>query len=96
MSRWKSFLKKFGIKSFFIGDRDNVVDNAIISVDQMRHYRDLSRHYQDAFIKKYHFLSKRRYGVMVETIRTTEKDLFNYIIGQIDSYYPKGIFFLKR
>lgn len=94
--KWKQFLNKFGIDTYFIGDWDNIVDEHIISQQQMDHYRKLSRKQYTTYIKKYNFLSKHRYGVLVETIRLTAKSLYDYIVEQIEMFYKRWIFFLKR
>lgn len=90
--KWSKFLLKFGIKSYFVGDWDNVVENHIINPQEMHEYTNLAKeHYATNYIKKEKF-----YVRIIATIRDVFPEKYIYILKQIKSFYSKWIFILSK
>lgn len=90
--KWSKFLWKFGIKTYFIWDWDNVIENHIIDPHEMHKYTELAKkHYSTNYIKKEKFYVK-----IITTIKEVFPKKYNYILKQIESFYNKWIFILTR
>lgn len=82
--RWKKFLDKFWLESFFIGDRDNIQDTWV-KVD-MRKYRDGL-----ADIPK-----SKRYPTLIQMIQEHNPQKRKEIVSFIEELYRENIFLLKQ
>ena len=91
-NKWSKFLMKFGIKSYFVWDWDNVIENHIIDPQEMHEYTELAKaHYSTNYIKKDKF-----YVRIISTIRDIFPKKYEYILKQINSFYSKWIFILSK
>ena len=82
--RWKKFLDKFGLQSYFIGDWDNIQDTGV-KVD-MKAYRK----YIEGLPKT------RRYPTMIQMIQAHNPEKWQEIIAFIDELYNENIYLLKQ
>jgi len=94
--RRNNFLSKFGIDSYFIWDWDNIVDQHIISDQEMQYYNQKSHKYYRFLKSTKWYVSKSRYWVLVEMINNYYPNDYHYIIEQIESLYLKNIFIFKN
>jgi len=89
-------LSKFGIKSYYIWDRDNIVDMHIISQQDMHLYNQKNKQYY-RFLKKHSYtIHKRHYGLLVEMLQKWYTNEYIYIKEQIENLYSRDIFILKK
>ncbi|MFZ2150581.1 MAG: AAA family ATPase [Candidatus Absconditicoccaceae bacterium] len=93
--RWKSFLSKFGIQSYFIGDRDNTVEFNILEQADLNYYYQQSKKYYNS-IKKVKGHMDRHYTRLVNTIRALHPDKHSYVVKKIEELYQENIFILKK
>lgn len=90
--KWTRFLNKFGIKWYFIWDRDNTIENNIIAPEEMSEYIKLTKsHMNSNHINKWKFYTR-----IISTIKKFYPDRFKYIISKIKSFYRIWIFIMKR
>lgn len=82
--RWKRFLDRFGLQSYFIGDWDNIQDTGV-RVD-MESYR-----------KHIETLPKtKRYPTIIQLLQATSPEKWNEIVSFIEQLYHEDIFLLKQ
>lgn len=89
-----SFLAKFGLKSYFIGDRDNIVDYWFMTQLDLWYYYQQARSYYN-WLKK-NSKTHRNYNKLVAVIKNIYPQKYKYLIHRIDSLYAKNIFILKK
>ena len=88
------FLARFGLQSFFIGDRDNIVDYGFMTQDDLWYYYKQARaHY--AGLKK-SGKTHRHYNKLVDTIRNVFPQKYRYLLANIDNLYKQNVFILKK
>ena len=91
---WKKFLSRFGITSYFIGDRDNVVDYGLLSQD------DLTLYYKKA--KSYFPKVKKRlargshYNKLVLAIRNLYPAKYSELLARIRQLHMQQVFLLEK
>jgi hypothetical protein len=91
---WSKFLTRFGLQSFFIGDRDNIVDYGFMTQNDMSYYYKQARtHY--AGLKK-SWKTHRHYNKLVDTIRNIFPQKYRNLIASIDNLYQKNTYILKK
>jgi len=90
--RWNRFLKKFGIESYFIWDWDNIVENRIIDYQEMDTYINLTKQHTDSN----HIKKEKFYIRVIETIKKSFPEKYEYIKSKIQNFYSRWIFILKR
>lgn len=88
------FLSRFGLQSFFIGDRDNIVDYGFMTQEDLWYYYKQARS-QYAGLKK-SWKTHRHYNKLVDTIRNLFPQKYKYLIASIDKLYAKHICILKK
>ncbi len=91
---WNKFLGRFGLQSFFIGDRDNIVDYGFMTQNDLSYYYKQAKSYYMGLkkSKKTH----RNYNKLVDTIRNLFPQKYRQLISNIDELYDKNIFILKK
>ncbi len=88
------FLSRFGLESFFIGDRDNIVDYGFMTqADLTYYYKQARTHYTG--LKKSGKIH-RHYNKLVDTIRNVFPQKYRYLVTNIDTLYKKNTFILKK
>lgn len=88
------FLWRFGLKSFFIGDWDNIVEYGFMSqLDLWYYYKQARIHY--AGLRK-SWKTHRNYNKLVDTIKNIFPTTYKYLITSIDGLYKKNTFILKK
>ncbi len=88
------FLARFGLKSYFIGDRDNIVDYGFMTQNDLNYYYKQARaHY--AWLKK-SGKTHRHYNKLVDTIRNVFPQKYTRLIANIDDLYKNNVFILKK
>ncbi len=87
--KWEKFLSKFGLRSFFIGDWDNVLDRGIVSLQDVYDKIDKIRH-------THHIQKIQRYGKLVHLLSEKFPDAHAYLNSYIESLYAKNLFILKK
>jgi len=88
------FLARFGLQSFFVGDRDNIVDYGFMTQDDLWYYYKQARsHY--AGLKK-SGKTHRHYNKLVDTIRNVFPQKYRYVLAKIDGLYKQNVFILKK
>lgn len=90
-----SFLRKFWIESYFIGDWDNIVDYGYMTQKDLNYYYRQSKIYYHTH-KKDNELFNRHYWKLVNSIKNLYPSKYSYIIKKIEDLYKKNIFILKR
>ena len=91
---WKKFLSRFGINSYFIWDRDNIVDYGFLSQDELNHYYKEARAYFPKIRKK---LTKwSHYNKLVLTIKDLFNAKYNSLLSHINELYKYNVFLLKQ
>lgn len=93
--RWKSFLSKFWIQSYFIWDRDNTVEFNILKQADLNYYYQQSKKYYNS-IKKVKWHMDRHYTRLVNTIRALHPDKHSYVVKEIEKLYQQNIYILKK
>lgn len=89
-----TFLSRFGLRSFFIGDWDNIVDYGFMTQNDLTYYYKQARaHY--AWLKKTG-KTHRHYNKLVDTIRNVFPKEYKRLLVGIDGLYKKHIFILKK
>ena len=91
-TKWSKFLRKFGIDTYFIWDWDNIIENNIINYQEMEEYINLTKKYLDSD----HIKKEKFYTRIIETIKFSFPDRYEYIKNKIQHFYDHGIFILKR
>jgi putative ATP-dependent endonuclease of the OLD family len=86
------FLKKFGISTYFIWDWDNVIENNIIDYQEMEEYIKLTKKQLDTD----HIKKEKFYVRIIDTIKSSFPDKYEYIKDRIKNFYNHGVFILKR
>lgn len=85
----RNFLTKFWLEAYFIGDRDNIVENWIINETEMDFYRKASR--------KFSVRNQigRYYTRLVEAIKKLYPNKYQYITKKIQELHANNIFILS-
>ena len=91
---WNSFLSKFGLNSYFLGDWDNVVDYWFMTQLELNAYYKEARSYY-ASLKKTK-KTNRHYNKLVDTIRNIYPKKYRELLSRIDSLYEENVFILKK
>ncbi len=87
------FLKRFNIESYFIWDRDNIVDYGFVSQsDLTNYYKEAKRYYS----KRGKWLWDRHYTKLVTTVKELHGNQYNAIIQHITNLYKEDVFILQR
>ncbi len=94
--RWHKFLSKFWIKTYFIWDWDNIIDQKIIDYEEMQYYRNKTKKYYQFLKHTQKNIEQSKYWLLVEMIENYYPDNYDYIIDQIKNLYDKNIFILKK
>lgn len=89
--RRRSFLKKFGIRTYYMWDWDNIVDTGL-QVNFHKLHQDMNRKYRN--VRHTHY--KKSYGRLVEYIKKYDSDLHDKIYKHIASLYDDGVYILQR
>lgn len=88
--QFQTFLRKFGLETFYIWDRDNVWE--ILHIDYFSYRFELKKsQWRDETIA-----IKHHYGDLVAYLRSNHEQLFTHIIKEIDNLYTHNIFILKQ
>lgn len=87
--KWARFLQKFGLGTYFIGDRDNVIDTHIIEDPSLLRRAQTAR-------RKFYKSGTNHYGGTVAAIRKFYPADYDYIMEEINGMYDKGIYILKK
>jgi predicted ATP-dependent endonuclease of OLD family len=90
-----TFLGKFWIQSYFIGDRDNIVNYDIAEQKDLNHYYKEAKTYY-ATAKKKKEKHDRHYTRLVNTIKDLHPETYKYIMEEIKRMYEKNIFILEN
>jgi len=93
--RWRKFLSKFNIDSYFIWDWDNIVDQKIITDAEFHSYNKKANKYYRFLKSTQKYVDKRHYGILVDMIKIYYPKEYNYILEQIEWLYVNNIFLLK-
>lgn len=89
--QWRSFLSKFWLETYFIGDRDNIVENHIINETEMNFYRKASHRFS---YPKGH--AERYYTKIVEAVKKMYPNKYQYILNSIKKLYNENVFILQH
>jgi putative ATP-dependent endonuclease of the OLD family len=90
-----TFLKKFWIESYFIGDRDNIVDYGFISQQDLNHYYKQAKNlYQRR--NNYQVSDYRHYAKVVNAIKQLYPNKYSYILEKIKWLYARNVFILSK
>ncbi len=89
-----AFLSRFGLQSYFIGDRDNIVDYGFMTQDDLTYYYKQARAHYMGLRKS--GKTHRHYNKLVDTIRNVFPQKYKYLVANIDSLYKKNTFILKK
>jgi len=87
--KWEKFLSKFGLRTFFIGDWDNVLDRGLVSLQDVYDKIDKIR-------RSHHIKKIQRYGKLVRLLSEQFPDAHAYLDEHINSLYKKNLFILKK
>ncbi|MFA5748256.1 MAG: AAA family ATPase, partial [Candidatus Absconditabacterales bacterium] len=91
--KWKKFLGKFGLQSYFIGDWDNIIDYGILKQEELTgYYQQARKIYNNSNFSK----NNRHYNRLVNTVKITAPDKYNFILQNIQKLYEENIFILKK
>lgn len=82
--RWKKFLDKFGIQSYFIGDWDNIQDTGL-RVDMNQYKKQIEG-----------VAKTKKYPTVIELIKAMAPEKWDEIVAFIDQLYKEDIFLLKQ
>jgi putative ATP-dependent endonuclease of the OLD family len=93
--RWKNFLWKFWLESYFIWDWDNTVEFNILSQMDLNHYYQEAKKYYNS-IKRSNWYIDRHYTRLVNTIKNSHPQRHQYIIKRIEALYSENVFILKK
>lgn len=88
------FLTRFWLKTYFIGDWDNIVDYGFITQNDLNYYYKQTRAYY-AWLKK-SGKTHRHYNKLVDTIRNKFPQKYKQLIAKIDELYAKNTYILKK
>jgi len=91
---WRDFLSKFGISSYFIGDRDNIVDFGVLTQDDLSYYYKQSK--KNVVDPKFRLLHDPYYSRLVHAIKTFFPAKYNFIIRKITDLHKNNVFILER
>jgi len=87
-------LSRFGITSYFIGDRDNIVDYGFVSQSELSYYYKQAKEY---FPKAKSTLAHgSHYNKLVLTIRDNYTTKYTEILTHINELYNQQVFILQR
>lgn len=90
-----TFLKKFWIESYFIGDWDNIVDYWFITQQDLNYYYKQARSFYHTH-KKDTEITDRYYAKLVNTVKYLYPNKYTSILEKIDFLYNKKVFILKK
>ncbi len=91
---WKNFLSRFGITSYFIGDRDNVVDYGLLSQLDLTQYYKKAKSY---FPKVQKALGRgSHYNKLVLVIKDLFPAKYNELLGRIRQLHTQQVFLLEK
>ena len=88
------FLARFGLKSFFIGDWDNIVDYWFLTQNDLNYYHKQARTHYIGLKKS--GKTHRHYNKLVDTLRNMFPQKYRNLITKIDNLYKKNVFILKK
>ena len=89
----RDFLKKFWIKSYFIGDWDNIVDYGFISQQDLNFYYRQAKTFYRTHKKD---LTDRYYAKLVKTVKYLYPNKYSSILEHINLLYKRNVFILKK
>lgn len=92
----RSFLSKFGISSYFVGDWDNIVDFGILTQNDLSHYYKQSKKYMYSIKNKQQKNKDPYYSRLVQTLRSLYPPKYDFVIKKIKDMYKDNIFILER
>jgi hypothetical protein len=87
-------LSRFGITSYFIGDRDNVVDYGLLSQTDLAQYYKKAKSYFPKAQKKLGRGS--HYNKLVLVIKDLYPAIYNQLLGRIRELHAQQIFLLEK
>lgn len=90
-----TFLKKFWIESYFIWDRDNIVDYWFVSQQDLNIYYKQSKVFYQSHKNDLKTIN-RHYAKLVNSVKYLYPNKYTYILEKIDSLYQKSVFILKK
>lgn len=89
---WRNFLSKFGIRSYFIGDWDNIIDFDILQQHDLNHYYKEAKHYHESHKKD----MSPYYSRLVNTMKDLHPEKYAFIIKKIKNLYKDNIFIMEK
>lgn len=94
---WKKFLNRFGVQTYFIGDRDNIIENGIMTDQDLNYYRSMAKQ-QSRKMKDVNpeLWNKRLYTVLVYTIKKLFPEKYKYITDSIEKLYANNTFIFQK
>ncbi len=90
-TRRKKFLRTFGIKSYFIGDRDNVQEISWQQLDMRRFAALATRRSRNGYLSK-----AEKYQAIIAYLKKFEPFKWDSIKQMIDDLYKKDVFVLQQ
>lgn len=92
----RTFLSRFGISSYFIGDRDNIVDFGILTQNDLSYYYKQSKKYMYSIKNKQEKNKDPYYSRLVQTLKNMYPSKYDLVIKRIKELYKDNIFILER
>ena len=92
----RTFLSKFGISSYFIGDRDNIVDFGILTQNDLSYYYKQSKKFMYSMKNKQQKNHDPYYSRLVQTLKSLYLPKYYFVIKKIKELYKDNIFILER
>lgn len=91
---WKKFLSKFGIRSYFIWDWDNIVDYGLVSHMDLVHYHKKAKSYFPRVVKSLGRGS--HYDKLVITIKDLFPAIYQKLLASIRKLYDSQVYILEK
>ena len=88
------FLARFGLKSFFVGDWDNIVDYGFLTQNDLNYYHKQARAHYVGLKKSWK--THRHYNKLVDTLKNMFPQKYKNLIAKINNLYKKNVFILKK
>ena len=92
----KKFLWRFGVQTYFIWDWDNIIENWIISDQELNYYRSVTKQNYKKIKNKSDLWNNRFYTILVQTIKEKFPEKHEYISKSIEKLYQQNVFIFKQ
>lgn len=90
----KKFLNKFGIESYYIGDRDNILDT--VTIPSLKHYKRIVYSHKPEYSQYNPSYKTQFYEKLIQVLHDLDHKTYKKCIQMIDKYYQNNIFLLRK